>query len=469
MYGLTEHSVPWTEAVNIQHLKYITRQCHLLTNMSLTMSEKNAILHHFNENLGVRRTADGQSTVDAAYSKLSVVKSNTIVSIMNSHTDGIEECSRAAASLLSTSSSDNKLTDVRSCAIVTVLDSNAIHAQEILPIRAKMASVIPGSVQQAPELFSEVLSTVLGRTAVWKNATTLQSKLYAHIYSGGAAKTMKSWTQSTDGTSVSMRTPCGLALKCALLLSTQADGSVVSGDKIKSIGESDHRFAQRVLSQGVTRSYSQQPMEFTARLDGGANIFRAVVYPCSSKQTGLFVGTMHASGFERPLKSCAVVASNTMLVHPQWGVHEADATVLMAPYTRSHVSAVSSMFVKSAIMRAVMGTSAAVDLSDLDEPQLMGQYKELREMLSPQQLESSMDIWKGMHEKNVVDKGNTKPTYGVTCVSGTVDSFKNDASHTGLALHTRSIVEAKFAYNHTEFSIKTPLIVSMYGTYYHPW
>ncbi|KAJ1465492.1 hypothetical protein T484DRAFT_1757376 [Baffinella frigidus] len=437
--------------------------------MPLTMPEKNAVLHHFNENLGVRRTADGQSTVDAAHSKLSIVKSNTIVSIMNSHTDGIEACSRAAASLLSTSSSDNKLTDVRSCAVVTVLDSSAVHDQEILPIRAKMARVIPGSVQEAPELFSEVLSTVLGRTAVWKNATNLQAKLYAHVYSGGATKTMKSWTPSADGTSVSMRTPGGLVLKCALLRSTKVDGSAGSGDKIKSIGESDHRFAQRVLGQGVTQSYSQQPMEFTARLDDSPNIYRAVVYPCSSKATGLFVGTMHASGFERPLKACAVVASNTMLVHPQWGVHEADATVLMAPYTRSHVSAVSSMFVKSAIMRAVMGSSATVDLGNLDEPQLMGQYKELREMLSPQQLESSMDIWNGMHEKKVVEMGNTRPVYGVTCVGGTVDSFKNDAYHTGLALHTRSIVEAKFAYNHNEFSIKTPLVVSMYGTYYHPW
>jgi hypothetical protein len=448
------------------------QQCLLVfPNMSLTMTEKNAMLHHFNENLGVRRTADGQSTVDAAYSKLSTVKSNTIVSIMNSHVDGIDECSRAAASLVSTSSSDNKFSDVGSCAIVTILDRNATHDQEIPQIRAKMTTAIPGSIQQAPKLFSEVLSTVLGRTSVWKNATALQVKLYAHVYSGAATGTMNAWTPSSDGTSVSMRTRCGLVLKCALLRST--DGcTTTSADKMKNIGESDHRFAQRVQGQGITRSYSQQPMEFSARLDDSAHTFKASVYPCSTKATGLFMGTMHASGFERPFRSCAVVASKTMLVHPQWGVHEADATTLMVPYTRSHVSAVSSMFVKSAIMRAVMGTMSTgtgMPLSDIDELQLVGQYKELRAMLSTSEQKASMDIWREMHEKGVVESDTAKPTYGVTCVDGTMDSFKNDSSHTGLAFHTRSIVEANFIHNNEEFSMKTPLLVSMYGSYYHPW
>jgi hypothetical protein len=432
--------------------------------MSLSTSEKNYIMHHFNAKFGINHTSDSQQTVDTAYQKLSTVKSNTIVSIMNSHEDGLEQCSRASVSLLSPPISHEKNPEVGSCAVITVLDGNAMHDQEILPIRAKMAMSIPGSVQQAPELFSEVLSTVLGRTAIWKDAKTLQAKLYSHVYTGTTASAKNTWKPSTDGTSVSMRTPCGLMLKCAVLSSDQSSGSV------KNPSESDHRFAQRVLSQGVTQTYSQQPMEFTASIGDNLDSFRAAIYPCSVKSTGLFMGTMHASGHERPMKSCGVITSNTMLVHPKWGVHEADATTLMAPYAKSHVTALSSMFVKSAIMRAVLGNTIPdpdLTLDGMDVPMVVNQYKKLRSTLSPQQVSTSMDMWKGMHAKTGNDAN--KPLYTVTCVDGTVDCFKNDSSHTGMALHTNNMVHAKFAFDGKEIEIKSPLVVSVYGTYYHPW
>jgi hypothetical protein len=407
---------------------------------------------------------DSQSAVDIAHSKLSVVKSNTIVSSMNAYSDGMIASKRASASLTSPSAND-KIADVGSCAIVTVRDNNIIqdHVSQP-PIRAKMATAIPRSIQLAPNLFSELLSTVLGRSMIWKNAEVLKAKLYEHVYSGVGMSSMDAWEKSADGTSVSMRTSSGVLLRCALLRSAQAVGPV------GNTGKNDHQFAQRVLSQGVTNSYSQQPMEFSASLDNCCHVFKAAVYPCSMKQTGLFMGTLHMSGFDIPLKSCAVVANNTLQIHPKWGINEADATVLMIPYTRSHVGAISSMFVKCAVMRAILGTKAPTnqftDLCNMDETGTVNQYTLLRSMLSADQLQSSSIIWKDMNRTGV---GSPKLNYGVTCVAGTIDSFQKDSSHTILSLHTRSIIDAKFVHNNEEFIVKSPLIVSMYGGYFHPW
>ena len=437
----------------------------LFTTMTLSVPEKNAVLHHFSENHGSRRTADGQGALDAAYAKLSSVKCDTIVRSMNSHVSGMEECANAASNLMSRPSSKQNTEDLCSCAIVTIGDNLNMNKKELQGVKVKLKMAIPTTVCEGPHLFAEVLRTVVSRENLWQNASTLRAKLFEIVYEGGSSRFQSDWITSADSLSVSKHTKCGTIMQCST-------NPHLDANQVKNTGDSDHRFAQRLVSEGVTRSYSQQPMMFTALLEDKSQIFRACIYPCSVTETGLFVGTLHASGFERPFKACSVIANNTMMVHPQWGVHEADATHLMTPYARSHVSAIASMYVKTAIMKAVLGnlhTSDVEALGDMDEPHLTSRYNELREMLSLPQITLSANIWGQMHQSGACDTSTAGTMYGVTCVAGTVDSFKNDISHTRLALHTKNVVDACFEHNNVQFNVHTPLIVSMYGTYYHPW
>jgi hypothetical protein len=55
----------------------------------------------------------------------------------------------------------------------------------------------------------------------------------------------------------------------------------------------------------------------------------------------------------------------------------------------------------------------------------------------------------------------------VRCLSGAFDCFKKDGFHTDMALHTRNVIQTSFKYGGVDHHVSSPLVLSMYGTYYH--
>jgi hypothetical protein len=174
------------------------------------------------------------------------------------------------------------------------------------------------------------------------------------------------------------------------------------------------------------------------------------------------MATTHVSGFERPLRSCALVVPCAIRRHKSFGVHEADVSALTTPVARAHVRTLAQMFSKCAVMRAVLGSAAtvfAVDrLGDMDESELHMQYTALRGICTNTQLLKCASIW------NEVEKNRTM---SVGCISGTLDVFENDQLHTDISMHTHSIMDTTFNCDGQDFSVNSPIVVSMYGTYYH--
>jgi hypothetical protein len=552
--------------------RYITRQGNhvYMSGVPLSQSDVNSLRHHFTEKLSMRRTEVSQKAVDTAFSRLYAAKSHTIVNTMNEMRAIELDAPNVLQCQPPSTLPDKPSEGVGSLAIVMIHDNSSGRDRAAENVYVKVAIPIPGDVHQAPNLFNAVTTALLRQSSAWKkHAKALQSAIYADVFSAKPA-CPAGWVTSDDGMSVSRHTASGLTFTCALLHTTQSDG------QIHSKTESDQRFAQRVLCQGVTHSYSQQPMVFTARLKNDLTVLSAKVYPCSKQAAGLLMGTLHTSGFARPLRSCGVIETVTLTVHPQWGVHEADAATLMVPHVRRHADAVSSMFVKNGIMQAVLGASvpvfAVTDLCDLDEVLLAEQHAYLKSKLEPHQLQTAAGIWnfiRGIsttqkpatpaaptetavvepepepaveepepepaveepepepaveepeqepaveehavktkphqhhvvpppaveehavktkppqhhvvptpvvkakpHQHHVVPNTavtamNAAPALSLVCVAGTTDCFKQDSSHTSMVVHTRSMLEARFTHNGQDFTINSPLVVSMYGTYYH--
>jgi hypothetical protein len=174
------------------------------------------------------------------------------------------------------------------------------------------------------------------------------------------------------------------------------------------------------------------------------------------------MATTHLSGFERPLRSCALIVPCALRRHTSYGVHEADVSALVTPFARTHVRTLAEMFSKCAIMRVVLGSAApffkTCRLGDMDELELHTQYTHLRGMCSCDQLKSCASIWAEV---------NSAHTMTLTCISGTLDAFLNDDFHTDMAMHTHSIMDTTFVHDGEEHQVVSPLIVSLYGTYYH--
>ncbi|KAJ1467497.1 hypothetical protein T484DRAFT_3631215 [Baffinella frigidus] len=583
-----------------------------MSGVPLSQSDVNSLRHHFTEKLSMRRTEVSQKAVDTAFSRLYAAKSHTIVNTMN-EMRAIELDAPNVLQCQPSTLPDNPSEGVGSLATVTIHDNNWERDHALDKVYVKVAMPIPGDIHQTSKLFNAVTTALLRQSSAWAHANNLREAIYNDVFSAKSA-CPAGWVTSDDGMSVSKHTASGLTITCALLHTTLSDG------QIHGKTESDQRFAQRVLCQGVIHSYSQQPMVFTARLKNDSTVLSATVYPCSKQAAGLLMGTLHTSGFARPLQSCGVIEAVTLNVHPQWGVHEADAATLMVPHVRRHADAVSSMFVKNGIMQAVLGASvpvfAVTDLCDLDEVLLAEQHAYLKSKLEPHQLQAAAGIWnyiRGIsttqkpatpaaptavaetaavasepaveepepepaveepepepaveepeqepdveepeqepnveepeqepaveepeqepvaeepeqepaveehavktkphqhhvvptpavkakphqhhvvptpavkakpHQHHVVPEPVVKshqhhvvphtavtamnaPALSLVCVAGTTDCFKQDSSHTSMVVHTRSMLEARFTHNGQDFTINSPLVVSMYGTYYH--
>lgn len=301
----------------------------------------------------------------------------------------------------------------------------------------------------------DMLMALLKRDHVWQGSEKLYHAVYNVVYSAESVPSLSQWKLAVDGRSISVRTTSGLSLECAFLHTNKSSKT--------SNRESDHTFSRRMMCQGVTRTYTTQPLVITARFTPAVSkVLRACVYPCSTKATGLLMATTHVSGFERPLRACALVVPCALRRHKNFGVHEADVSALAIPFARTHVRTLAQMFSKCAIMRAVLGSVAPVfpvhRLGDMDELELHLQYTHLRGLCTSGQLETCASIW------NDVNK-NHRMTVG--CVSGTVDAFENDNLHTDIAMHTHSILDTTFNHNGHAFNVNSPIVVSMYGTYYH--
>lgn len=412
----------------------------------LSPCEVDSIYHHFNSRLEMRGANTSRAWVDTAQRKLGLVKSNAIVDLMNS--------TEPHQVVLETLKDDLEVCSIVSARVVEPLGATMVDTPP--PICMKMSTPLPGTVKRAPEMFTELVSTLLGRSSLWNNCEVLRSKLYSCVYAGIPIPSAAEWSASTDGMSVSVTTLEGLQLKCAIM-----------GHHTRA-RECGHRFDQRMMCQSVTATYTQQPMVFTVSCDGLSEVLSAHVYPSSNSSSGLLLGTVHASGFDKPFRSCAVVAKKTLRVHPYWGVHEADAITLTTPYARGHMHTIANIFTKSCIMKAVLGDLApefkVSRLGDMDELELLSQYKTLRGTLSGAQHQTCSEIWK---DSCVEDGSGGRASMRVRCVSGTLDCFKKDDAHTDMALHTRNVIATCFNHDGIEHNVSSPLVLSMYGTYYH--
>jgi hypothetical protein len=419
----------------------------------LTQCEMDSVYHHFNARLETRSINQSREWVDTAVRKLTTVKSNAIVKLMNS--------SEPHHVVLDTREQVLDVGSIMSAHVIASQGANSAEGRSRVPVCMKMATPLPGTVRRAPEIFAELISTLLGRSSMWGDSEALRSKLYSCVYGGTPIPTAAEWSVSADGSSVSVTTLVGLQLKCSLL------GQGVPGPGVsKTAIGCDDRFTHRMMCQNVTATYTQQPMVFTVSCGGDSEILSACVYPCSASTNGLFLGTVHASGFEQPLKSCAVVTNKTLRVHPHWGVHEADAMTLTTPYARGHMHTLSNIYIKSCIMRAVLVDHSkqfeVSRLGDMDEIEMLTQYKSLRDTLSIPQSNTCSEIWNGMCAKNGPGCG-----IRVRCLSGAFDCFKKDGFHTDMALHTRNVIQTSFKYGGVDHHVSSPLVLSMYGTYYH--
>jgi hypothetical protein len=411
---------------------------------ALSQNEMNTIFHHFTEPIGVERIIASQQWVDTANRTMDTVKNNTIVDLMNApirHTPlGTNTVNR----------SNPSGTLVSAYVLDASSGTDVGYVSDTVKTRVKLATSLPEGLYRAPELFGEVVASLLSRDSLWQGKAPLQKALYDSVYSDASIPPMCEWLTSADGHSVSV-IKNGLRLSCSPLREAQSSNT------------EDHLFGKRILCESVTRSYSQQPMLYTAEFHGLS--LHASALPCSTKATGLLIGTLHISGFERPMRSCGVVAQKTIPCHPRLGVHEVDATALMVPYTREHLHKTVHMFCKNAIMFHLLGTNAPVfetsSLQELDDTEVMRQYTDLRQRLTLNQLKTCAQAWGG---------ALTNKALNITCLSGTIDCFKqgDGGSYTDMSLHTRNQVDSYFEIDGDTVSVSSPIVVSFYSRYYHP-
>jgi hypothetical protein len=425
--------------------------------VGLSTSEMDGMFHHFTEELANEGGTDSWQLVQGSHEKLRAVKSKVITELMNSSdyrsalgTDktfnpaGIPGPVKGIGSLIVAS-----LTDLSRVSTSPTIGS--VAQQD--PVYVKVPVAVTG-IKHAVAVVPEVLKALLNRDTVWKDAAKLRQAVYDIVYSSASVPSLSAWKLASNGTSISVFTPSGLRLECAFLHNNLSN---------MAVNESDHTLSRRMMCQRVTRTYSAQPLVITAQFTPSeSRVLRACVYPCSSKSSGVLMATTHLSGFERPLRSCALVVPCALRRHKSFGVHEADVSALVTPYARTHVRTVAEMFSKCAVMRAVLGSAAPVfkicRLGDMDELVLHTQYTKLRGMCTSTQLQSCASIWAGVERSHAMD---------LTCISGTMNAFENDDFHTDIAMHTHSMIDTAFTYNGEDFQVKSPIVVSMYGTYYH--
>jgi hypothetical protein len=430
--------------------------------VGLSASQMDGLLHHFTEeNISPQSvTCSSWDGVNDAHAKLRAVKDRVLTELMNSsdyrnalcvektfNPAGVPGPVKGVGSLMVAS-----LTDSSNVPIGSMAANDPITHQN--PSYLKIPVSVNG-VSHAVSVVPDMLMALLQRDNVWQGADKLKRAVYDVVYSSESVPDLSQWKLADGGRSISVNTASGLRLECAFLHNNRS-----SNTKIR---ESDHTFSRRMMCQGVTRTYSTQPIVVTARFSPAvSHMLQVCVYPCSVRQTGLLMATTHVSGFERPLRSCAVVVPCAIRRHVTFGVHEADVSALVTPITRAHVRTLAQMFSKCAVMRAVLGTSAPVftvnRLGDMDELELHTQYTSLRGMCTHTQLQTCAGIW---------DEVNMNHTMGLVCVAGTLDTFENDQMHTDVAMHTHSIMDTTFKHEGKDFSVSSPIVVSLYGTYYH--
>jgi hypothetical protein len=422
----------------------------------LSASEMDNLCHHFTEQLpDSGAIACSGHWVTGAHTKLRAVKNKVVTELMNSSDYRSALCTHKTFNI-SGNGSANETGSLVVAGLVNV--SNVAINTTASPPDAQVHLKIPVNVdgiKNAVGVVPDMFKALLRRDAVWQGADKLRSVVYDAIFSSVPIPPLSKWTPSVDGKSISVRAESGLQFECSLL---HADLSSNTG-----VRESDHTFSRRMMCSGVTRAYSAQPLVITAHCNtASSQMIRACVYPCSAKATGLLMATTHLSGFERPLRSCALVSPCTLRRHMSFGVHEADVSALLVPYARTHVRTLAEMFCKCAIMRTVQGSGAPVfkvsRLGDMDELELHMQYTTLRGKCTSMQLHTCASIWAGVQNSN----GMT-----LDCISGTVDSFENDIYHTDVAMHTHNMMNISFNHGGQDFTTSSPVVVSLYGTYYH--
>jgi hypothetical protein len=425
--------------------------------VGLSTSEMDVLFHHFTEEHLVDQGVTNSSWkwVNGAHTKLRAVKSKVLTELMNSSDYRSALC---VDKTFNPAGVPGLVKGVGSLAVASLTDVSNLATAGPISHKNSVYLKIPVSVHgvsHAVDVVPEMLMALLKRDNVWQGADKLHHAVYDVVYSSESVPCLSQWNLAVDKRSISVDTKSGLRLECSFLHnSTSSNMGHI---------ESDHTFSRRMMCQRVTRTYSTQPIVITAQSTASASqVLRVCVYPCSTKATGLLMATTHVSGFERPLRSCALVVPCAIRRHKSFGVHEADVSALTTPVARAHVRTLAQMFSKCAVMRAVLGSAAtvfAVDrLGDMDESELHMQYTALRGICTNTQLLKCASIW------NEVEKNRTM---SVGCISGTLDVFENDQLHTDISMHTHSIMDTTFNCDGQDFSVNSPIVVSMYGTYYH--
>jgi hypothetical protein len=409
------------------------------------------LFHHFTEEIPHEGNSSSNWVV-GAHEKLRAVKSKVVTELMNASSYRTALCSEKKFNPAATPKGYGSLI-AASLIDISSVSPNSIGITQPVPVYLKTATSVNG-INHAVDVVPEILKAMLQRDNIWRGCDKLRRAVYDVVYSSESVPALSKWKIAVDGNSISVCTASGINLECALLHTRLSN---------KVSRESDQTFARRVLCQGVTRTYSSQPLVITIQATTPmSHMLQACVYPSSTNATGLLMATTHVSGFERPLRSCATVVPCSLRRNPNFGVHEADVSSLITPYVRTHMLTLATMFSKCAIMRAVLGGAApgfaSSQMGDMDELEIHKQYTNLRGICTSNQLKSCASIWAEV---------NSSRNMNTTCVSGTVDAFENDEFHTDISMHTHSMMNTTFKYKEKDFDVSTPIVVSLYGTYYH--
>jgi hypothetical protein len=426
---------------------------------TLSASEMDQIFHHFTEEIVSRDClgVDSWTAVQECHETLRVIKSRSITEQMNLS---------VAKSVFSQNKSFNPgsvpghTRGVGSLVVATIVNNSCVannlalsaHIEKV-PTHLKIAASVHG-IKHAANVIPEILQALLIRDNIWQDSRDLKEAVFHVTHSSNLIPPISGWTIASDGKSISVHTLNGLLIKCAHLHNNKTN---------MAREESDQTFARRTMCQRVTQTYSSQPLVVSVNcVARPSQMLKASVYPCSKSSSGILMATTHLSGYERPLRSCALVVPCSLRRHVNYGVHEADVSALIAPFVRTHTHTIAALYSKCALMKVVLQDAAPVfllpRLGDMDELELHTQYTRLRGLCTPLQLKSCASTWSEMQASDAVT---------VTCISGTINAFENDKFHTDVATHTHSIMDTTFTHEGQVHHVSSPLIVSLYGTYYH--
>lgn len=425
---------------------------------SLSVSEMDQILHHFTEESNSRGCpgVDSWRAVEECHENLSTVKSRTILGLMNTID---QKSALPQQKTFNPGCVTGQLPGVGSMIVATVVDvtsvanSLTVSAIDKEPTHVKIPLSVNG-MNHAVQVIPDIMKALLHRDNVWQGSRDLKQAIYDVVFSAGSIPSWTKWKIASDGKSISVSTASGLHIQCAHL---HDNSSNIASH------ESDHTFSRRTMCQRVTQNYSSQPLIITAHTSSRVSqVLRACVYPCSKTSSGLLMATTHLSGYERPLRSCALVIPCSLRRHASFGVHEADVSTLITPFVRTHVQTLAELYSKCAIMKVVLQEAAPTfelsRLGDMDELELHTQYTRLRGLCTSAQLKLCANTWAETKSSDAMR---------LTCISGTINAFQNDAFHTDVATHTRSIMDMTFTYEGDVHHMSSPIVVSLYGTYYH--